>query len=185
MMLSIRNAGLALAFSAIGVSAIAQTSLVDVLRRHGVDVKAGKFDVAFDAHAAPSIPVTPGSFATPLAVLTSTTGAARIDGAYAFGILAGRSGRACAPQELNAAGLALVEMLHSEDRRTRIAAARVAGRIFAAPFDRSVRPVVPAGMVDAVFSLLNLDQEIEQLAAMDALGLMREVNAVASLTERY
>jgi hypothetical protein len=166
-------------------SVIAQTSLVDVMRRHGVDVKAGSFDVAFDAHAAPSIPVTPGSFATPLAVLTSTTGAARIDGAYAFGILAGRSGRACAPQELNAAGLALVEMLHSEDRRTRVAAARVAGRIFAAPFDRSVRPVVPAGMTDAVFSLLNLDQEIEQLAAMDALGLMREANAVASLTERY
>lgn len=186
MMLSIRNAGLALAFSAIGVSsAVAQVSLVDVMRRHGVDVKAGAFDVPFDAYASPSVPVTPGSFATPLAVLTSTTGKEQIDGAYAFGILAGRSGRACAPQELNAAGVALAQMLHSVDLRNRVAGARVAGRIFAAPFDRSVRPTVPAGMVDALFGLLNLDQEVEQLAAMDALGLLREVNAVASLTERY
>jgi hypothetical protein len=186
MMLSLRNAGLALAFSAVGVSAaVAQPSLVDVMRRHGLDVKAGAFHVAFDAYASPTVPVTAGSFATPLAVLTSTTGKEQIDGAYAFGILAGPSGRACSPPELNAAGLALVQMLQSQDRRSRIAGARVAGRIFAAPFDRSVRPAVPPGMVDAIFVMLNVDHEIEQLAAMDALGLMRQASAVASLSERY
>ena len=46
-------------------------SLVELMQRHGVMVKAGGFDAAFDAYAAPTVPVTPGSFATPLAVLTS------------------------------------------------------------------------------------------------------------------
>ena len=106
---------------ALPIAAFAQTPLVDVMQRHGVEVKRGAFDVAFDAYAAPTIPVTPGSFATPLAVLTSMTGKEQIDGAYAFGILAGRSGRAAAAQELSAAGQALVQMLHSADIRSRIA----------------------------------------------------------------
>ena len=33
--------------------------------------------------------------------------------------------------------------------------------------------------------ILNQDHEIEQLAAMDAFGLLRETSAVAALTERY
>lgn len=171
---------------ALAVAVSAQTPLVDVMQRHGIDVKRGAFDVAFDAYAAPTIPVTPGSFATPLAVLTSTTGKEQIDGAYAFGILAGRSGRTAAAQELDAAGQALVQMLHSEDLRSRIAGARVAGRVFAVSFERPVaRPAVTANLVDAMFAMLNQDSEIEQLAAMDALGLLREATAVASLTERY
>ena len=86
MMLNIRAASFALAFSVIGVSAsIAQSNLVDVMRRHGVDVKAGAFDVAFDAHAAPTIPVNPGSFAAPVAVLASTTGGERVDAILALG----------------------------------------------------------------------------------------------------
>ena len=191
MMLGIRTARHALALAvwtatALAVAAGAQTPLVDVMQRHGIDVKRGAFDVAFDAYAAPTIPVTPGSFATPLAVLTSTTGGEQIDGAYAFGILAGRSGGAASVQELDAAGQALVQMLHAADVRSRIAGARVAGRLFAASFDRSgPRPVVPAGLVAAMFALLNQDSEFEQLAAMDALGLLRETTAVTSLTERY
>ena len=170
---------------ALPVVVTAQTSLVDVMQRHGIDVKRGAFDVAFDAYATPTVPVTPGSFATPLAVLASTTGKEQIDGAYAFAILAGRSGRGASTQECNAAGQALVQMLNSADIRSRIAAARVAGRLFAVSFERTaVRPVVPAGLLDAVFALLNRDSEFEQLAAMDALGLMRETNAVVSLTER-
>ena len=87
-------AGFVLAFLALSVSAAsAQSMLVDVMQRQGVMVKAGEFDAAFDAHAEPTVPVTPGSFATPLAVLTSALGNERIDAAYAFGILAGRSGR--------------------------------------------------------------------------------------------
>lgn len=191
MMLSIRTARYALALAvwramALAVAVNAQTPLVDVMSRHGIDVKRGAFDVAFDAYTAPTVPVTPGSFATPLAVLTSTTGKEQIDGAYAFGILAGRSGSAASAQELSAAGQALEQMLHSADLRSRIAGARVAGRLFAASFDRpAARLPVTAGLVDAMFTLLNQDSEIEQLAAMDALGLLREATAVASLTERY
>ena len=52
------TAGLALAFLALGVSAAsAQSMLVDVMQRHGVMVKAGEFDAAFDAHAEPTVPV--------------------------------------------------------------------------------------------------------------------------------
>ena len=77
-------------------------------------------------------------------------------------------------------------MLHADDRPSRIAAARVAGRVFAAPLDASgTRPPAPAGLVDGLFQLLNSDAEIDQLAAMDALGLLRDASAVASLTERY
>jgi hypothetical protein len=77
-------------------------------------------------------------------------------------------------------------MMASEDRSSRVAGARVAGRVFAAPFDRSAaKPVVPTGMIAALFALLNQERDLDQLAAMDALGLMREASAVASLTERY
>jgi hypothetical protein len=146
MMLSLRQASLVLAISVTGVSAVtAQTSLVDLMARHGVEVRAGKLDAAFDAHLGPTVPVTPGSFATPLALLTSTTGPGRIDAAYAFAILAGRSGRAASPQELTAAGEALIQMIHSEDRRSRIAGARVAGRVFAAPVGRGAVHAVEPG----------------------------------------
>jgi hypothetical protein len=183
---SFRAAGLALAISVSGASAVfAQDSLTEVMTRHGVLVKDG-IAAAFDAHAAPTIPVTPGSIAVPLATLTAGSGNARINGAYAFGILAGRSGRAASAQELAAAGQSLMQMIGSDDRRSRIAGTRVAGRVFAAPFDRSgVRPALPPGLVDALFGVLNRDDEVDQLVAMDALGLVRERNALTSLTDRY
>ncbi|HWI17688.1 MAG TPA: hypothetical protein VNT81_08075 [Vicinamibacterales bacterium] len=186
MPINFRTAGLALALSVSGVSAVfAQASLNEVMTRHGVLAKDG-LAAAFDAHAAPTIPVTPGSLATSLAALTATTGNERIAGAYAFGILAGRSGRAASAPELTAAGQSLVIMIGSDDRKTRIAGARVAGRLFAAPFDRSgVRAPLPAGLVEALFALLNSDNEVDQLVAMDALGLLRERTAASSLTDRY
>ena len=172
-----------LAGSVSGASA--QSTIVDLLQRHGVAVERG-VAAAFDAHAAPAVPVTPGSFATPLALLTSSAGNDQIDGAYAFGILAGRSGRAASQQELAAAGQALVGMVGAADRRARIAGARVSGRLFAVSFDPSVAPPpVPPGLIDALYVLLNLDDEIDQLVAMDALGQLREVGATRSLTERY
>jgi hypothetical protein len=182
-----RAAGLVLALIAMAVAAVpAQSTLLEVMERHGVEVKAGQFDAAFDAGLAPAVAVTPGSFATPLAVLSSTEGSERIAAAYAFGILAGRSGAAASAPELASAGQALVLMIGSGDRRSRVAGARVAGRVFAVTFERSgPSPAVPPGMVEAVFALLNRDSEVEQLAAMDALGLLRVTNAVTSLTERY
>ncbi|HEX4913004.1 MAG TPA: hypothetical protein VFV51_03555 [Vicinamibacterales bacterium] len=185
MPLTIRTASVALALALATVAASSQTMLLDVLSRHGVQLPGGSFERAFDEGMAPSTPVTPGSFATPLALLTSGTGQERVDAAFAFGILAGRSGRAASAPELNAAGSVLVQMIGSGDRRARIAGARVAGRIFAVPFDARVATPLPAGLVDALFALWNRDQEIEQLAAMDALGLLRQLPAVSALTERY
>jgi hypothetical protein len=181
-----RTASLALALAALGVSgASGQTLLLDVMARHGVQLPGGSFERAFDEGMAPATPVTPGSLATPLAMLSSTTGSDRIAAAFAFGILAGRAGRAASSQELNAAGAALVEMLGAADRRARIASARVSGRVFTVPFDARVFTPLPAGLVDALFTLLNRDAEIEQLAAMDALGRIRQTSAITSLTERY
>ena len=181
-----RMACLALALGVTGVPAVSQSTLVDLVQRHGVEVKNGALDAAFDSYAAPTVPASPGSFAAPLAMLASAAGAERIDAAYAFAILAGWSGRSASPQESLAAGRAFIAMMDSDDWRSRVAGARVAGRVFAALDDRpSMRPQVPAGMSAAVFALLNRDREIEQLAAMDALGLLRESSAIASLTERY
>ncbi|HEX6162146.1 MAG TPA: hypothetical protein VFZ31_02185 [Vicinamibacterales bacterium] len=186
MIQSVRTAGFGLAFLAIAASAApAQSTLVDLLQRHGVVVQGG-LETAFDAYALPAVAVTPGSFATPLALLTSSLGHDRIDAAYAFGILAGRSGRAATPQELAAAGQALVAMVGAADRRSRIAGARVAGRVFAVSFDPAVAPPAPPpGLIDALYALLNTDDEVDQLVAMDALGQLREVGATRSLTERY
>ena len=170
----------------LATAAQAQPVLLDVLARHGVQVPGKSLEAAFDAGAVATVPLQPGSLATPLAMLTAATGADRIAAAYAFGILAGRSARTTPPQELAAAGQVLLMMVASDDRRSRIAGARVAGRVFAAPFDpRAVRPQVPAGLTDGLFALMNQSGETEQLAAMDALGLIRETQAVAALTERY
>jgi hypothetical protein len=179
-------ASLVLACIVTGVAAaVAQEPLTDLLARHGVNTKDG-VEAAFDAHAAPAVPVTPGSFATPLALLTTSTGGDRIAAAYAFGILAGPSGRAASPPERAAAGQALVGMIGSDDRKSRIAGARVAGRVFAVPFDSAgARPPLPAGMMEALFALLNRNDETDQLVAMDAIGLVRDASAVTSLTERY
>jgi hypothetical protein len=186
MPLWIRAASLALAVGVSGApDASGQTMLLEVLTRHGVHLPDGSFERGFDEGMAPATAVTPGSFATPLAMMTSTGGNDRIAAAFAFGILAGRAGRAASQPELNAAGGALVAMLGAADRRSRIAGARVAGRIFTVPFDARVFTPVPAGLVDALYALLNRENELEQLAAMDALGVMRQVAAVTSLTERY
>jgi hypothetical protein len=185
---SIHAAGLALALISGGVPAAAQTTPAETLQRHGVAVKAGEIESAFDALAAPTVAVTPGAFAGPLALLAmpDTRPAARVEAAYAFAILAGRFGRAASEQELAAAGQALVGMVGSADRRSRIAGARVAGRLFAVPLDRAAAASKPPlGLIDGLFALLNQEHEIEQLAAMDAIGLLREATAVSSLSDRY
>lgn len=182
-----RIASFVLAVSAAAVSAAsAQPALIDLMQRHGVEIKGGSLDAAFDAYATPIVPVNPGSFAAPLAILTTAGGGERVAAAYAFGILAGRSGHGASAQELAAAGQALVLMIGSDDRRTRVAGARVAGRLFAGPWAPDAPwPVPPTGLREGLFALLNQDGEIEQLAAMDALGLIRETSAMTSLVERY
>ena len=164
----------------------AQAVLIDVMTRHGIELPGGSLEAGFDAEVDATVPVQAGSLATPLAMLSVATGADRVAAAYTFGILAGRSGRSADASELAVAAQALVQMLGSGDRRSRIAGARVAGRVLAASFDPGgVRPPVPAGLIDGVFAMLNRPNESEQLAAMDALGLLRETSAVTALTERY
>ena len=166
-------------------TAFGQSMLTDVMIRHGVHAPGGNYERAFDEGMRPSTPVNPGSFATPLAMMTAASGSDRIQAAFAFGILAGQAGRAASPQELAAAGQALAQMIAAGDRRTRTAGARVAGRVYAVPFEARSAAIAAPGLIDALFGLFNSSNEVEQLAAMDALGLMRQVSAVASLTERY
>lgn len=185
MPINFRAAGLVLAIGALSVSAAAAQSINEVMTRHGITVRGGAA-AAFDSHTTPTVPVTPGSLAIPLATLTAGSGTDQINGAYAFGVLAGLSGRAASAQELAAAGQVLVQMIGSDDRRTRIAGTRVAGRVFAAPFDRSgARPVLPPGLTDALFAVLNREANDDQLVGMEALGLIRERSAAQALTDRY
>jgi hypothetical protein len=119
-------------------------------------------------------------------VLLSDKGSDQIKAAYTFGILAGRYGRSVPAAELAAAGESLLQMITSANRKSRIAGARVAGRVFAMPLMVSTPTAPrPPGLVDALFVLMNNSDQREQLAAMDALGLLREPRAVPSLTDRY
>ena len=70
-------------------------------------------------------------------------------------------------------------MIASDDRRTRVAGARVAGRVYAVPFDAQPGALTTTGLADGLFRLLNSTNDVELLAAMDALGLMRQNIATA------
>lgn len=179
--------GLLTALAAVDATpAAAQQILDDVLLRHGIAVKGRGPEGAFDDGAIPTVPVQPGSFAAPLAVLQSEDGANQIRAAYAFAVLAGRYAKAVPPGDLAAVGPILLKMLGTDDRRMRIAGARVAGRLFARSFQDLAAPVGrPPGLVEALFDLLNRTTDIDQLVAMDALGLLRESSAVPALTERF
>ncbi len=167
-------------------TASAQDMLVDVLTRHGVMPSDRGPEGSFDEGSLPTIPTQAGAFAVPLAVLLSDKGADQIKAAYTFGILSGRYGRSVPAAELTAAGESLVQMIVSANRKSRIAGARVAGRVFAMPLTVGAPTAPrPTGLIDALFAMLNGDDEREQLAAMDSLGLLREPRAVPSLTERY
>jgi hypothetical protein len=167
--------------------AAAQDILGDVLLRHGVLPSDRGPEGSFDEGSLPTIPIQTGAFAAPLAVLLSEKGSGQqIKAAYTFGILGGRYGRSIPAAELAAAGESLVQMIVSDNRKARIAGARVAGRVFAMPLTVN-KPTAPrpAGLSEALFALMNHEDQSEQLAAMDALGLLREPTAVPALTERY
>lgn len=173
--------------------ASAQQVLEELVERHGVTLSARGFEGAFDENEEPLLEPTPGSFAAPLAMLTTSTGGDRIAAAFVFGILAGKSAPDVASGELAAAGQALLQMMVSQDRKTRVVGARVAGRVFAVPFESAASAkasagraaTVPQGMIEALYQMWNSSNDIEQLAAMDALGQIRERTALAALAERY
>jgi hypothetical protein len=183
---SVRTVTLALVCLVSARTVSAQDMLVDVLTRHGVLPSDRGPEGSFDEGSLPTIPIQAGAFAVPLAVLLSDKGGDQVKASYTFGILSGRYGRSVPGAELTAAGESLVQMVVSANRKSRIAGARVAGRVFAMPLTVGTPTAPrPAGLVDALFAMLNSDDDREQLAAMDALGLLRESRAVPSLTERY
>lgn len=163
------------------------------MERHGVTLSSRGFEGAFDDNEEPLLEPTAGSFAAPLAMLTTSTGSDRIAAAFAFGVLAGRGAPDVATGELAAAGEAFLRMMLSQDRKTRIVGARVLGRAFAAPFDAPASAkasagqagAVPQGTIEALYQMWNSDNDTEQLAAMDALGQLRERASLAALAERY
>ena len=75
----------------------AQAMLAELVQRHGVALPERGLEAAFDAGLTPTVPVSPGAFAAPLACSASDRGSDRIAAAYAFGVLAGRSAKGVAP----------------------------------------------------------------------------------------
>ena len=151
----------------------------------GVEVPRGGPEAAFDAWLTGPAPIPPGAITQLIVGMGPVGNVPRVRNAYAFGVLAGRSARTVAPGELLGAGVALISMLVSDDRSTRVAGSRVAGRVFAAAVDGGPTPARPTGLIEAVVMLLNAKDEREQAASMEALGLLRETAAVPSLTEIY
>jgi hypothetical protein len=156
-----------------------------VLRAAGVDVPRGGAEAAFDAGLSPPSPLPPGAFATLIVGMGPVGPRARARNAYAFGVLAGRSGRNVPMGELAGAGVALLQMMADEDRATRIAGTRVAGRVFAAPIDGQPAAPRPSGLEQAALLMVNVPNAEEQAAAMEAIGLLGETAAVPTLTELY
>ena len=151
----------------------------------GVEVPRGGTEAAFDAWLTGPTPIPPGAITQLIVGMGPVGSTPRVRNAYAFGVLAGRSARGVPPGELAGAGIALISMLVSDDRSTRIAGSRVAGRVFAAPIDGGPVPVRPTGLIEAVVMLLNAKDEKEQAASMEAIGLLRETAAIPSLTDVY
>lgn len=157
-----------------------------ILRGAGVDVpRRGGAEAAFDRWVRPPEPVPPTAFAELLIGMGPVGSSARIRCTYAFGVLAGRSGRHVPPGPLQGGGIALIQMMNTDDRRIRVAAARVAGRVYAAPIDGQPAPPRPSGLEAVLMVLLNEPHEDEQLAATEALGMLREIGAGPILVERY
>jgi hypothetical protein len=177
-------AGLLVASTAIGLPAQAPDGNA-VLRGAGVVLPRGGAETAFDQWMVAPAPIPPGAFATLLVGMGPVDPTPRVRATYAFGVLAGRSARSVPPPELAGAGVVIIQMLLAPDRRVRVAAARVAGRVSAQPVDGGPVPVRPTGLEAALFAILNQPDETEQLAAMEAIGLIGERAAIGALVERY
>ena len=156
-----------------------------ILRAAGVEVPRGGAEAAFDMGLTGPSPVPPGAFVTLIIGMGPVGPRARARNAYAFGVLAGRSGRNVPPGELAGAGITLLQMVADEDRATRVAGTRVAGRVFATPLDGKPAASRPQGLEPTVLLMLNTPNPLEQAAAIEAVGLLGETAAVPTLTELY
>lgn len=181
-----RCVAVAVLLLALAVPALAQPPDGNaVLRGAGVDVPRGGAAAAFDMGLTGPTPVPPTAFTTLIIGMGPVGNTARIRNAYAFGVLAGRSARPVPAGQLAGAGVALLQMVVAPHRPTRIAGLRVSGRVFAAPVDGGPPPMRPDGLMQGIVLLLNTDDANERMAAIEALGLLREVAAVPTLIDVY
>lgn len=112
----------------------------------------------------------------------------RREAAFAFAVAAGTGAPATSADTMAAAARALTAMLTDADADVRVAAGRVAGRLFKRPLAGAGAPRVhalPAETGDALIAQLNAASELERLVAMEALGLTGEARAVTALAERF
>jgi hypothetical protein len=156
-----------------------------MLRAAGVEVGRDGAEGAFNAGLTGPTPVPAGAFPTLIVGMGPVGPRARVRNAYAFGVLAGRSGRNLPVGGAAGAGVALLQMITADERSVRIAGTRVAGFVFAAPVDGKPVPQRPNGLVEAVLLGLNVQNADEQAAAMEAIGLLGETGAVPTLGELY
>lgn len=105
-----------------------------------------------------------------------------LEALYAFGALAGDTPEAERRELLRIAAPELAGALGVPALASRIAAARVIGRVFAR---RPVDPPVEEAVGDAVVLALNDRERDVRLAAIDALGHMRYERGVQALTDLY
>jgi HEAT repeat protein len=105
-----------------------------------------------------------------------------VDALYAFGALGGEVHGNARKALLRVSGGDLAPLVGSSDRRLRLAAARVVGRLFAPrPLDDPIDPAVG----DALITAMNDRDTDVRRAAMHALGVMRYARAVQALTELF
>jgi len=156
-----------------------------MLRAAGVEVGRDGAEGAFDSGQIVSPPVPGAAFSSLIVGMGPIGPKTRVKNAYAFGVLAGRSGRNVPVGGAAGAGVTLLQMITAEERSVRIAGTRVAGFVFAAPIDGKAAPQRPNGLVEAVLLALSMQNPDEQAAAMEATGLLGETAAVPTLTELY
>jgi len=132
-------------------------------------------------------PLAIGAKAVPPEVLTALRTAARddnprvgVEALYAFGVLCVQPAGAARQDLLRASGPDLAAFIGAQDPATRYAAIRVLGRLFA---DRVTDPPIESTVGDAIISALNDRDQAVRVAAMEALGDVREVRAVQGLAQ--
>lgn len=142
---------------------------------------------AYAAGMAPIVPVPPAVFGPLTHALGDLDAQVRNNAAYAIAVLAAPNPSAIPAPILATMATSLTTMLSAPEPAIRLAAARAAGRAFRAPSYEPIAQVraVPQPLSDALIALMNQPSDEEHAAAMEALGLMREVRGVQAIVDRF
>ncbi|MGE3275525.1 MAG: hypothetical protein AB7O67_10465 [Vicinamibacterales bacterium] len=141
---------------------------------------------AFDQERVPSVPIPAAAFGPLAAAMGDAAAPVRVEAAYAFAVLAGRPPAGVPADAMSVVSHALAAMLASGQRDLRVAAGRVAGRLYRAG-RAAVPPAgpLPQELLDALVRQMNRADELEELVAMQSLGFAREPRAYVALADRY